>query len=665
MIDGVTGHILLVAAILIGLFNALGMADVVSDPFAAGFIPFTVACLAAFLLQRRDRTPDSGQVFITAALLNTAVQMWGGASGPAGFLYPILFLWMKRDSISGPVLTVALALAVVEFSAPVIRATELRSGGFDPGALIGTLFGALVSGIIPLVSLFAVEYLKEETARPVEPPENPGRKKADQPEFPDDVARSLIPVLKKSTGANGIFLFVRDERGVSTLNEYVVGRGMVAARYLAGPDDPVIQMLDSCHGDTVHTEAEKLSIGGSPGLPWYLNDGKAPWVTIVQFRRDGELRGFMVLDFDTAEKRQTAAPLLVDSAFLLSVSWERCRVSGSDGFLAVCEEMATISDIKGGVHRLISRILKTFPDTTVSVAILGDGGILRVFESLGPFSEGRAGREFNLSEGLAGMAVTRREPMRRLRMGVGQKAIRTFGDSDDPRRLVGSVCAVPLEDMGAVLGVLTVESGSEQYFAPEDLFLLTAFATVFSLAVSRQNLKESLRRVRENDRITGFPLLSVFYATLADMVRGVRSRAMSITVLAVDISEFSSVNENYGYSIGDAVLGMTARRLRKAVGANAVLSRFGADSFLVCLQGVDRVSAEAFAARIHEEFADSPMHLAVGEIPIRVCIGGAVSHVDKMIKKLPEIALSMARGISGRPGMTSVTEVGQFYESGK
>jgi diguanylate cyclase (GGDEF)-like protein len=327
--------------------------------------------------------------------------------------------------------------------------------------------------------------------------------------------------------------------------------------------------------------------------------------------------------------------------------------------------MASIVDIKGGVHRLISRILKTFPDTTVSVAILGEGGILRVFESLGPFSEGRAGREFSLSEGLAGLAVTRREPMRRLRMGVGQKAIRTFGDSDDPRRSVGSVCAVPLEDMGVVLGVLAVESASEQFFTPEDLFLLTAFATVFSLAVSRNNLRESLRMMKENDRITGLPLLSVFYSILTDMVRGVRSRAWSITVLAVDICDFSLVNQTYGYSVGDAVLEMAAARLRKAMGANAVLSRSGADSFLVCLQGVDRVSAEAFSARIHEEFALAPMTVTAGEIPVRVCIGGAVSHVDKMIKKLPEIAQAMAESISGRPGMTSVTEVGQFYELDK
>jgi GGDEF domain-containing protein len=94
-----------------------------------------------------------------------------------------------------------------------------------------------------------------------------------------------------------------------------------------------------------------------------------------------------------------------------------------------------------------------------------------------------------------------------------------------------------------------------------------------------------------------------------------------------------------------------------------VFARSGSDSFLVCLQEVDRVSAEAFAARIHEEFADSPVMVADRAIPVSVCIGGAVSHVDKMIRKLPGIAISIADGIAGKPGFTSIAEVGQFYET--
>lgn len=656
------GKILLAAAVLIGLLNASAFFSGLSESLLPGLGLLVASALLGFFLLKRDRTPEPGTVLFTAALVVSSIQLLGGGFSPASFLYPLLFMWMKRSSISGPVLIAASSAAIVEFFAPMVNATGLLAGSFDAGGILRSMTEALAAGVIPLFSLFLVEFLGEE--RPELPPVLPGteEKKEELPVFPDDVARSLIPVLKKSTGAQGIFLFTRDSRGVSILNEFVAGSGTVSSRYMTGPDDPVIRILDASSDGLVHTEAVKLSIGGSSGLPWYAADPGFEWISIIQFRRQGELHGFMVLDFGSRDERKAAAPLLVDSAFLLSVAWERTHKTGMDGFLAICEDMSGIADVKQAVHRLVSRILRTWPETTASVAIIGEGGVLRVFESLGPFSEGRAGREFGLRDGFAGLAVTRREPMRRLRMGVGQKAIKTFGEDDGAGGTAGSCCAIPLEDGPTVLGVLTVESASEQYFAPGDLFLLSAFATVFSLAVSRRNLREALARMKENDRLTGFPLLSSFHAKLNDMVRGVRSRAWSITVLAVDINGFAAINASYGYHAGDRVLEKTAGRLRRAVGSRAVFARSGADSFLVCLQEVDRVSAEAFAARIHEEFADSPVRVSDREIPVSVSIGGAVSHVDKMIRKLPGIAISIAESISGKPGFTTITEVGQFYE---
>ncbi len=665
MKSGVINRLFTVVAFAAGILNASGVAASFGSVFFPGLVFLVLSVLLAVLLLKRDCTPCSGTVFVTSALLVTCVQLWGGAAGPAAFLYPVLFLWIKRTSIAGPVLKTASAIAVIEFLAPLVKAAGLVSGDFNVSSMLDVLFTALAAGLIPLVSLTLVEFLKEEKKlNPADPGSSEGDKEG-KPGFPDDIARSLIPVLRHGTGANGIFLFKQDDRGIVMLDEFDVSSGRVFPHYMAGPDDPVIRILDSSRGDMLHTTAGRMSIGGCAGLPWYDGDSRHPFVTLLQFRRSGKLHGFMVLDFDSEKAREHAASLLVDIAFLLSVAWERSRETGTAGFFDICDEMAVTTDIKGAVHRLVSAIIRLYPDTTASVAILGEGRVLRIFESLGSFSEGRAGREFNDSEGFAGMAVKRREPLRRLRMGVGQKAVRTFGDSDDPRRIVGSCCAVPLEDMGAVLGVLTVESESEQFFAPEDLNLFIAFATVFSLAVSRNNLLGTLHRVKANDRITELPLLSHFQATLADMVRGVQSRAWSITVLAVDINGFSRLNESYGYLAGDAVLETTARRLRKAVGGDAVLSRCGADEFLVCLQGVDRVSAEAYAARIHQEFDDTPFSYKGRQIPVRVCIGGAVSHVDRMIRRLPGIALGMVAGISGYPGMSSITEVGQFFDAGK
>jgi len=655
---------LLIVSAVVALLNTAGITDNVPDPFLSGFLPLSAAVAVAVFLQRKDGTPQTGVVVFTAVLVNTAVHLWGGGFGPAVFLYPILFLWMKRDSVGGPVLLIAGTLAAIEFIAPVLSASGLAGGAFRIDALLEALSGALVAGIIPLASLSAVEFLKEVRPSGVLTPDEKAPDFGHAvPGFPDDVARSLIPILKSSTGANGVFLFVRDQRGICILNEFVADTGAVSGRYMTGSEDPVIQLMENSADQILHVSAENLSVGGSTGLPWYLKDSGSPWVSLLQFRRNGLLHGFMVLDYNTPEKRKNGTSILMDSAFLLSVSWELAHHEKDTGFLAVCEEMASASDVRGAVHRLIDRIVNTFPETTASVAIVNRADTLCIFESMGSFSEGRAGKEFGLGDGFAGLSIARRQPLKRLRMGIGQKGRRTFSEEDDPGHLVGSCCAVPLEDMGEVFGVLTVESRSEQHFTSDDLSVFTAFATVFSLAVSRNRLVESHRKLKENDRITGLPLFSSFHENLQDLIRVVRSRALSVMVLAVDIHGFSIINEEFGYTTGDKVLEKTAKRLKRVLGAGAMVCRSGADSFLICLSGVDRVSAEAFAVRIHEEFARSPFTISGTDHEITVCIGGAVSHVDRMIMKLPGIAMKIAENSSSRPGFSTITEVGPFFDT--
>lgn len=658
--DRILGNILLVVSLFIVLSNAATLTDRVSYPFLYGFLPLLVAALIAIYLVRLDSTPQAGVVIVTAALVNTTVQLWGGALGPAAFLYPLLFLWMKKDSIGGPTLTIAGVLGAVEFAAPVVSSTGIKSGCFDLGALPGVLPGALIAGIIPLVSVSVVEYLVG--GRP-SPDSSPGKIDVDtegrSTQFPDDVARSLIPILKASTSAHGIFLFVRDKRDVWTLNEFVTDSGGVSVRYMAGPDDPVVHILNESSGDVVHTRVERLSIGGSEGLPWYVEDGGCPWVTLVQFRKKGVLSGFMVLDFDSEEKRKESSSILVDSVFLLSISWELSREDNDNGFLAMCEEMEASTDVRGAVHKLIGRIVAAYSDTTATVAIVNKKDSLAIFESRGPQGDGRAGKEFHINEGIAGLAISRREPVRRLKMGE----IRTFGENDDPHRMINSCCAIPLENNGSLLGVLAVESASEQHFSTDDLAVFKAYATVFSLAASRNQLQNSISKLKEVDRITGLPLLSAFHDRLTDLIRGVRSRAMTVAVLAVDIHDFTGINRDFGYTAGDTVLRETAERMKSVLGDKAILARYGSDSFLVCLSGVDRVSAEAYAARIHEEFAQKPFFVSGREITIQLCIGGAVSHVDRMIKRLPDIATGAVEKNSFRPGFSVITDVGQFYGS--
>ncbi len=656
--EKIIGKLMITVSLLIVIFNGLLLSKYLANSFFLGFLPLAIAITIGVFLLRKDSTPQAGIIFLTAALINSTVQLWGGALGSAAFLYPLLFLWMKRDSIGGPVLTIATALGIVELIAPIISASGIMGGSFDLNRFLEILPKGLIAGIIPLISMSAVEYLRGErfiTNDSTNQEENKSSK--NESHFPDDVARSLMPILKSATGAHGVFLFIRDQRDVWTLNEFLVNSGQVSVRYTVTSQDRIIKILSESSEDVIKISAKKLSVGGSSGLPWYIQNIDSSWISLVPFRKNNVFTGFMVLDFKEKEKMEKSCSILVDSVFLISISSELARGGGDKGFLALCENMDNSTEIRGAVHKLIAGIVTNFPDITATLAIVNKKDTLAVFESRGPQGEGRAGKEFHISDGVAGLAISRMQPLRRLRMGE----IRTFGILDDPGRIIGSCCAIPLENKRGVLGVLVVESTSEQHFSPEDLDMFIAYATVFNLAVSRNQLQDILLELQELDRLTGLPLLSSFHDLLADLIRGVRSRAMSVAVLAIDIYDFSAINQQFGYKAGDMVLQKTATRLQGVLGKKAIISRNGPDCFMICLADVDRVSAEAYAARIHEEFAHKPLNISGREVIVRVSIGGAVSHVDRMILKLPNIAVDAVNKMRSKPGLSVIMEVGQFF----
>ncbi len=653
-------NILLIISTLIAIANALSLPYLVSNHQIFAFASLAVAILIALYLLRKDSSPKFGIVFLVVILVNTAIQFWGGATGSAAFLYPILFLWIKREAIRGPILTVAGILSGIEFLAPIVLASGLGVGSFNFSAILDVLISSMIAGLIPLLSMFAIEFLFEVKSLTVEyqtkPKENKEKKYLN---FPDDIARSLIPLIKSGTKAHGVFLFTKNKNEAWTMNEFYAEQGHISSKYMLDYEEPLIQLMNANTSQIVHVSSKQLNTDSSTGLPWYINSEAGEWISIIQFRQDNILHGFIVVDYLSKISRKNSTAFLVDSAFILSLSWNLSHPEPDNGFLNICQELDTSKNTKTAIHKLISVIVSNFRNSTATVAVLEEKEYLTIFESMGPFGDARGWKKYSLDEGIAGSAIRKRLAFRRLKMGNA----RTFSISDDPEQHVKSCCAVPLVERGNIIGVLTIESSEEHHFTPEDLLLFKAYATVFGLAVSRNTMIEQNQKLRNNDRITGLPLLSVFHEHLKEIVKEVRKSASSISVFAVDIYQFDKINQLHGYSIGDQVLEKTADKLQSILSKKALLSKSGSNAFLICLIGVDRVTADAFAVRIHEEFSSNPLLISDREIQVSVCIGGAVSHVDRMITKLPGIALNLTKKISDRPGFSAITEVGPFFET--
>ncbi len=163
----------------------------------------------------------------------------------------------------------------------------------------------------------------------------------------------------------------------------------------------------------------------------------------------------------------------------------------------------------------------------------------------------------------------------------------------------------------AVTSIVLVTRGR-----PAGLVLTVLLVALFGLVVIRQilalrerqalavDLRASLRRVQEQQETLN---QLAFY----DPLTGLANRAMfeervsaprrpapgNTTVMFVDLDGFKSVNDEYGHTVGDAVLVCAAARLRACSRGEDTVARVGGDEFLVIAEGVAPEAVEPIAQR--------------------------------------------------------------------
>lgn len=83
------------------------------------------------------------------------------------------------------------------------------------------------------------------------------------------------------------------------------------------------------------------------------------------------------------------------------------------------------------------------------------------------------------------------------------------------------------------------------------------------------------------DPLTGVLSRAVILSFVQETIRVGRSFAL----LLIDLDNFKAINDNYGHRTGDAVLSQTGENLRRFIGRDGLVGRYGGDEFLVVCFG--------------------------------------------------------------------------------
>jgi diguanylate cyclase (GGDEF)-like protein len=139
----------------------------------------------------------------------------------------------------------------------------------------------------------------------------------------------------------------------------------------------------------------------------------------------------------------------------------------------------------------------------------------------------------------------------------------------------------------------------------------------FSLLVlEAERGQTALRNQMERDWLTG----ALNRGGLERVARGAAAHSR-VSVMMLDVDRFKALNDSQGHAAGDAALRTLAEIAREALGHQDHLVRWGGDEFVCLLPDTPIAQAEAIAARIAAQFAQSMACRVPADIAPSVSIG--------------------------------------------
>jgi diguanylate cyclase (GGDEF)-like protein len=106
------------------------------------------------------------------------------------------------------------------------------------------------------------------------------------------------------------------------------------------------------------------------------------------------------------------------------------------------------------------------------------------------------------------------------------------------------------------------------------------------------------------DALTGLANHRGFHETLAVELDQARRTGRPVSLVALDLDNFKTVNDTHGHPYGDEVLKAVAKKLQGAIRASDSAARVGGEEFALVLPGTDGELAYRIAERARRKIAD-------------------------------------------------------------
>ncbi|MFN4185933.1 MAG: GGDEF domain-containing protein [Hyphomonas sp.] len=152
-----------------------------------------------------------------------------------------------------------------------------------------------------------------------------------------------------------------------------------------------------------------------------------------------------------------------------------------------------------------------------------------------------------------------------------------------------------------------------------------AFALSLMVAIA-MDLISQLRREARTDKLSGLLNRGGFEAAAEAVLK--RNRAGStlpVCLIIADLDHFKQINDTFGHSVGDAVIGLFGRHIAAMASDDMVAGRIGGEEFAVLLPGHEIHAARLFAESLRACPWDYWSGMLPGKLAPSVSIGVAAA----------------------------------------
>jgi diguanylate cyclase (GGDEF)-like protein len=162
------------------------------------------------------------------------------------------------------------------------------------------------------------------------------------------------------------------------------------------------------------------------------------------------------------------------------------------------------------------------------------------------------------------------------------------------------------------------------------------------------HLRSELASMVMSDTLTGCLNRRGFDLALDDAIRAAARRGGMLSLLAIDIDHFKSINDTAGHLAGDAVLRELVALVTRVCDSKGRIARIGGEEFVVLLPGDDAEQAGVMAERVSSSVRAHNFRTARSRIGVTVSIGVATeqvtdSHLAAALRARADEALYVAK----------------------